>query len=103
MPDRFTNDGTHDHSPVCAEGHECNAVKACDAGIQGCDGKVFCYEHLTRCEGCELAFCPADACRFLEGSLCEDCVALILDGIARRHAERVEGLQRLAGQVRRRA
>jgi hypothetical protein len=104
MNSRFTNDGTHDHSPVCAEGnHPCDETKPCRAGIRGCDGKRFCTQHLWRCDGCERAYCIADAVRFLEGGLCDACLERDLESITRRHQERVEEFERLAEQVRRRA
>ena len=74
MPDRFSDvRGKYAKSPVCAEGHAADSVMECSAGIMGCDGKVFCFEHLTRCSGCERAYCGADATRFLDGDLCETC------------------------------
>ncbi len=75
--DRFTDiRGTYDKSPLCSEGHPADSVMECSAGIMGCDSKVFCHEHLTRCVGCERAFCQADAARLLDGDLCEACAGL---------------------------
>jgi hypothetical protein len=71
---RFTDAfGKYDSAPICAHGsHECDSATFCE----GCEGQVYCDEHLWECNGCRKLFCEKHAklTKTDCGMLCEACV-----------------------------